>query len=1087
MNEPRSTLAGVACGQAFRQTCPMKPSRRDVTALGAAAVVVAATVWFISRIHAVSDKQDRALIAGIVQGELAPVAVALVLLPLLATWWVRGRPSLDAEDGPARHRSLRFAARHRAFVQAATRNIDLRGLVSPPEVPVEMDAVFIDVGVAPRPVRDVAPGVLYAEAAQEPNRRSVWEFIEQPRPAVLALVGGPGTGKSTLLRHIARTLAGSRRRRHRRRIPVLLELRRYAQDIVADRRAPLWRIWRLGLGDLAQQEPQSWLRRRLERGDCVVLLDGLDEVPSPTDDELIRDWIIDQITQYPDNDYLITSRPHDYATRPIRSATTLEARNLTDTQVQDFVSAMYQALPPGAGTAQAAAGDLLARLRTRPELAEFTANPLLLTMIVLAHRAGGSLPDSRAMLYADVCSGVLTRRSNSHRWGTDLPAETKQRVLAALAYAMMQARTNEQPAAQIVPVIRSALGGADQSTAQRFVTDVSANGLLVETRRGHYAFAHRSFQEYLAARHIAEHDLRPVLAGTIGDGWWRETQVLYASSAEADTVVRACLDDGGTDALSLAMECVSGSTGLDPVLRRRLADAMAGALQRDADPHHRGAIIRMLLQQGVGPLLPTADGHRVGARPVPQRIYRLFVEDTGRPPPDGGWDAPDSASTATGIWPDDAVAFVTWLNGLGGSTGIRYELSTAADVQALHAGFGGAALAHHSGEHRFWGTATADDTELQRWTIGGEPEPLRISTEQMRTRLTDDGELLNQLLSELTRLHARGLCRAIAGLDLPGEDDDRPNYSEEYLVPRGAARAYARCLTRTLKAHTAVSRDPDAERIQEALRRFQGSLTAADLALLEATLGSRPTTRTAFADLHDCLDDRLDFETASVVKRARDAFRSMRKAEGAAIRRAHAHGRSPGPRIGTDEQILDRFIDSGVFAGQWGSSRHIGGWGIERDCHRSVSSVLGDAASAVLAAALAITVNSAFEVFSPVEAFVAAALPLSRKPAALDLRSLAEALGTVRDQLECGDAPALRLLGLLLARTAEPIVTRSQRPTRTSAGLARLCALTVAVEAESRQMPQVAEACRTIAEGVTVLWTRTTGAAKSDVLLITAG
>ncbi|MEU7907410.1 NACHT domain-containing protein [Actinoplanes sp. NPDC049118] len=1058
----------------------MRPSRRDVTALVAAAGVVAAAVWFISRIHAAPDKQDRALIAGIVQGELAPVGVALVLLPLLATWWLRGRASPDG-DAPARRRSLRFAARYRASVRAATRDIDLRGLVSPPEVPVEMDAVFIDVAVAARAARDVSPGVLSNGAGQDPNRHSIWEFIGQPRPAVLALVGGPGTGKSTLLRHIARALAGSRRRRHRRRTPVLLELRRHAPDIVADRRAPLWRIWRLSLGeDLAGQEPQSWLRRRLERGDCVVLLDGLDEVPSPEDDELIRDWIVDQITRYPDNDYLITSRPHDYTAAPIRSATTLEPRNLTDGQVGDFVSAMYRALPPRAGTPQAAAGDLLARLRTRPELAGFTANPLLLTMMVLAHRGGGSLPDSRAMLYADVCSGVLARRSNSHRWGTDLPAETKQRVLGTLAYAMMRAYANEQPAAEVIPVIRSALHGADHATAERFVADVSANGLLVEIRRGRYAFAHRSFQEYLAARHIADHDLRPALAGTVGDSWWRETQLLYAASAEPDTVVRTCLDGGGPGALSLAMECASGSTVLDPGLRRRLADAVADALRRDADPHHRGAIIRMLLDQGVGPLLPAADGHRVGARPVPQRVYRLFVDDTGRPPPDGGWDAADSARPATGVWPDDAAAFVTWLNALEGPSGTRYELSTAADVRALRDGPGGAAFAHHSGEHRFWGTATAGDTELRRWTADGEPEALRVSTEEMRARLEDDGELLDHLLSELTRLHARGLCRAIAGLDLPGEDDDRADYSEEYLVPRGAARAYTRCLVRTLNGHAG------AEQTQEALRRFQRSLTPADLASLTATLTSPAAADTPFAGLRDCFDDRLEFDTAPVVKQAHDAFRRMRREQGAAVRRAHARGRSPGPRLGTDEEILDRFIDSGVLAGLSGPDWRIGGWGIERDCHGSVSSVLGDAMAAVLTFDLTVTMSLPIRPSPPREAFAMATLPLSGEPAALDLLSLAGTLQTVEDQLERCDVPVLRPLGRQMARAAEPIVARGERPTRTGTAMARLCALAIAAEAGSRQLPQVAEACTTIAAGVTVLRMRATGAAATDVLMLTA-
>jgi predicted NACHT family NTPase len=65
-------------------------------------------------------------------------------------------------------------------------------------------------------------------------------------------------------------------------------------------------------------------------------------------------------------------------------------------------------------------------------------------------------------------------------------------------------------------------------TADDFLTDVVTSGLLVERETEHYAFAHHTFQEYLAAAHIRDNGLVNMLADMVSDPWWRETTLLYA-------------------------------------------------------------------------------------------------------------------------------------------------------------------------------------------------------------------------------------------------------------------------------------------------------------------------------------------------------------------------------------------------------------------------------------------------------------------------------------------------------------------------------------------------------------------------------
>jgi predicted NACHT family NTPase len=216
----------------------------------------------------------------------------------------------------------------------------------------------------------------------------------------------------------------------------------------------------------------------------------------------------------------------------------------TGEQISRFLHGWYHAIQRratgGKGRnirveAAAKADDLLGRLRTRPVLYDLAANPLLLTMIANVHRYRGALPGSRAELYGEMCQVLVHRRQEAKRI-TDpagLKGPQKEHIMQVLALTMMDAKLRDIPAGQACTAITPALEGASTTLpAADFLREVMESGLLVEREHGHYAFAHLTLQEYLAATHIGTDGIARLTAA-VDDPWWRETTLLWSATADA--------------------------------------------------------------------------------------------------------------------------------------------------------------------------------------------------------------------------------------------------------------------------------------------------------------------------------------------------------------------------------------------------------------------------------------------------------------------------------------------------------------------------------------------------------------------------
>jgi hypothetical protein len=590
-------------------------------------------------------------------------------------------PLADRIDQGTRRRFSRYDRRYREAVLGNLRFIDLKGLATVGFYTPQLDEVFVDVSLVYSEPSTVRSGVL-GQRHVDPARRFIGDLIDKPDPVVLAVIGAPGCGKTTLLRHTALLIC--RKRRRRRRTPVLLYLRDHVQAITEGTALP----------DLVRQvhknAPPGWFAGKLRAGACVVLLDGLDEVADQENRREVADWAERQIARFPSNDFVISSRPHGYQSAPVAGANVVQVRGFTDEQVNRFVRGWYLAFEQRSTGAKSAdvtrraaqeADDLLERLHHNPALYELTVNPLLLTMISNVHKFRGALPGSRVDLYGEICQVLLWRRQEAKKLRSELTGDQKLVLLSGLAFRMMKLKvrdvTRDDMELEFRPFLRRMAAGMD---IQDFLSEMTSSGLLLERERDAYAFAHLTFQEYLAAHHIREKQLTELLVASVNDVWWRETTLMHVARSNADPVVKACLDSSTVAALSLAFDCAEQGSELAPELRAQLDMLLVGVFKNKIrDSQVRDLMIGVVVARHSRKLVRTAEGTRTWAEPVSTDIYRLFcTEYPGRDP-----DAPigDLADPIVGIRLEDAKAFVSWVNDLSGNE-LGFRLPRVAELES---------------------------------------------------------------------------------------------------------------------------------------------------------------------------------------------------------------------------------------------------------------------------------------------------------------------------------------------------------------------------------------------------------------------
>ncbi|NUS45875.1 MAG: NACHT domain-containing protein, partial [Mycobacteriaceae bacterium] len=515
------------------------------------------------------------------------------------------------------------------------------------------------------------------------------------------------------------------------------------------------------------QPPAGWFGQRLLRGECVVLFDGLDEVADPDQRATVTTWIGAQIDAYSTNRFVVTSRPHGYEPAAINQATVVQVRQLTDAQVSDFVVRWYEAFGDSDGRART----LLDQITDNPALRAMAVNPLLLTMMVNVHRDQATLPDTRIQLYHEIFSVLLWRRQKVKGVAPLLSGDRKLEIVQLLALAMMRKQLVEITETAAAAVVRGRLSRfRDAPTAMELLAELRRDGVLISPASGSIAFAHLTFQEFLAGTQIHRENAAAVLVANVDDAWWHQTTVLYASRFDADAVIEACLAAETVTSLSLAFDCVEHDAQLRPELRAEVEALLGAVTAPNTDPAHRRLLTQVWVSRYVSRTVDTAAGAKC-TLPVTGPLYRIFQHQNGNShPPDSGTSA--AGGIVRGVRAEDAMAFLSWVNEHMGET--RARLPEAVEVADLaERGMLGAP------SPAVW--LAPRQARVARWASEGIDHPCDVTLAVVREQLKSSFPQLLSVLTESGAVFAddraprladalRG-CAAADGIDWSRVDD----------------------------------------------------------------------------------------------------------------------------------------------------------------------------------------------------------------------------------------------------------------------------------------------------------------------------
>ena len=469
------------------------------------------------------------------------------------------------------------------------------------DITLKLQKVFVPLKIVAKEAANTSHKMIQPlkDERNNSNETQIWNFLaaidKHPEFRRMAVLGAPGSGKTTLLRYLTQIYATKQQRKVHRKapklIPILLYLRDVRQEIVNNNQLTLAELITQQVQQQQQKyqlenPPPNWFAEKIRQNQCLVMLDGLDEVADETQRQQVSRWVDQQMQTYPDTAFILTSRPFGYKTARLQQdVTVLEVQPFSLKQMQQFIHSWYletevishagQDDAGVRGDAKEKADDLIKRIKNSRPLADMAVNPLLLTMIATVHRRGSALPGKRVELYKEICQVLLERRQRAKNIADALTATQKQSVLQVLAFKLMQQKTRDFNLSDGIDWITDKLvdvagSGTNSEEFIQQVRDVS--GLLVEKEVGVYEFAHLSFQEYLAAVQIKESNQENLLIRNINKSWWAETIRLYAAQSNASNLIRKVLamPSPSVEVMALAYDCLEEGLSVNPDVRQQL-------------------------------------------------------------------------------------------------------------------------------------------------------------------------------------------------------------------------------------------------------------------------------------------------------------------------------------------------------------------------------------------------------------------------------------------------------------------------------------------------------------------------------------
>ncbi|MFH8619837.1 NACHT domain-containing protein [Streptomyces sp. NPDC017979] len=378
--------------------------------------------------------------------------------------------------------------------------------------------------------------------------------------------------------------------------------------------------------------PDGWAERVLDSGRALLLVDGLDELPQ-SERGRARSWLTGLLARFPGTHCLATVRPGAVETSWLTGEgfADLLLLPMSDTDIAVFVAAWHRAARKGHPAAECARLDgleqrLLREFDGNRVLRDLARTPLLCAVICALHRKRhGRLPHTRWELYRATLDMLLGKRD--HERGIDAPegltigVEEHKLLLQHIAVWLVRCGQTQftpddavrqiERATAYMPQVR------DQGSARQILAHlVNRSGLLQQRTVDTIQFIHRTFQDYLAAKELAENNSIGELVNRAEDEQWRDVILLSVGHLDrrVSRLIDGLIEKAATlpdpqnrPLLILAGHCASQAVFLAPETRARAEDAVRRVMppRNDGESHALAELGEWVL-----PLLPGPSGER---------------------------------------------------------------------------------------------------------------------------------------------------------------------------------------------------------------------------------------------------------------------------------------------------------------------------------------------------------------------------------------------------------------------------------------------------------------------------------------------
>ncbi|MFF3329380.1 NACHT domain-containing protein [Streptomyces sp. NPDC002888] len=411
--------------------------------------------------------------------------------------------------------------------------------------PLRLDSLYVQVRVQEQqPLRFVREEELAQERAQDDTRReaspdtATAAHTYAPVDALqryqrIVVVGDPGAGKTTMLRHLALRMARRTEGETLPELPAYVELFRFVEsghDSLLDYLAEYWTD-QYGFADA-----RDYVAEKLTDGTAALLLDGLDEVLGGESAEVaagayhrVTEEIARLATRFPRALIATTCRRHGWQ-GGLQQFQVLEALDFEWPQIETFIANWF-------GDRDRRRRGLVRALSANARLQTLATNPLLLSLIAIVYERDLELPERRAALYRR-CVEVLLREWDAHRKVTRysrFTTDRKQDLLKQIAWHYHQRGRRYFREDELLELIADFLPTIDlpRTDSRAILDEIAAQyGLLKAQAHGWYGFLHLTLQEHFAATALLEQGESGIERAVAAryDPWWEEVILLLAGA-----------------------------------------------------------------------------------------------------------------------------------------------------------------------------------------------------------------------------------------------------------------------------------------------------------------------------------------------------------------------------------------------------------------------------------------------------------------------------------------------------------------------------------------------------------------------------